>query len=66
MRPPDDIDSPPPECTAKNIFIFHDESTFNANDVESLQWGRTESQVIRPKIQGSGIMVSDFITENDG
>ena len=66
MRLPDDIDSPPPECTAKNIFIFHDESTFNANDDESLQWGRTESQVIRPKIHGSGIMVSDFITENDG
>ena len=40
-------------------------STFNANDVESLQWGRTESQVIRPKIQGSGIMVSDFINENN-
>ena len=66
MRLPDDIDSPPPECTAKNIFIFHDESTFNANDDESLQRGRTESQVIRPKIHGSGIMVSDFITENDG
>ena len=65
MRLPDDIGSPPPECKAKNIFIFHDESTFNANDDESLQWGRIESQVIRPKIQGSGIMVSDFITENN-
>ena len=62
----DDIGSPPSEHTAKNIFIFHDESTFNANDDESLQWGRTESHVIRPKIQDSGIMVSDFITENDG
>ena len=66
MRLPDDINSPPPECMAKNIFIFHDESTFNANDDESLQWGRTESQVICPKMQGSGIMVSDFINENDG
>ena len=65
MRLPEDIDSPPPEFTAKNIFIFHEESTFNANDDESLQWGRTESQVIRPKIQGSGIMVSDFNTKND-
>ena len=65
MRLPDDIGSPPPECTAKNIFIFHDESTFNANGDESLQRGQTESQVIRPKSRGSGIMVSDFITENN-
>ena len=63
---PDDIGSPPPERTAKNIFIFHDESTFNAIDDESLQWGRPESQVICPKSRGSGIMVSDFITESDG
>ena len=61
----DDIGSPPSEHTAKNIFIFHDESTFNANDDESLQWGRTESQVIRSKSRGSDIMVSDFITENN-
>ena len=65
MRLPDDIGSPPPKCTAKNIFIFHDESTFNANDDKSLQWSRTESQVIRSKTRGSGIMVSDFITENN-
>ena len=25
-----------------------------------------ESQIIRPKSRGSGIMVSDFITEKDG
>ena len=62
---PDDIGSPPPEHTAKNIFIFHDESTFNANDDESLQWGGPESQVIRPKSRGSSIMVSDLITENE-
>ena len=49
----------------KNIFIFHDESTFNANDDEALQWGRPESQIIRPKSRGSEIMVSDFITEKD-
>ena len=55
MRLPDDIGSPPLECTAKNILIFHDESTFNANGDETLQWGRTESQVIRPKSRVSGI-----------
>ena len=63
---PTDIDQPSPERREKNIFIFHDESTFNANDDEALQWVRPESQIIRPKSRGSGIMVSDFITEKDG
>lgn len=63
---PTDIEQPPPDRCKKNIFIFHDESTFNANDDEGLQWGSSDSQVIRPKSRGSGIMVSDFITENDG
>lgn len=30
---------------------------------ESLQWGTPESQPIRPKSRGSGIMISDFITK---
>ena len=60
---PDDIES---ERRQKNIFIFHDETTFNANDDEGLQWGIPDSQLIRPKSRGSGIMVSDFITERDG
>ena len=63
---PNDLEPPPVERQHKNIFIFHDESTFNANDDESLQWGMPESQIIRPKSRGSGIMVSDFITEKDG
>ena len=62
---PDDLEPPPVERQYKNIFIFHDESTFNVDD-ESLQWGMPESQIIRPKSRGSGIMVSDFITEKDG
>ena len=33
---PTDIDQPSPERREKNIFIFHDESTFNANDDEAL------------------------------
>ena len=63
---PDDLESPLLARREKNIFIFHDESTFNANDDESLQWGQADSQIIRPKSRGSGIMVSDFITEKDG
>jgi len=63
---PDDIESPPAERREKNVFIFHDETTFNANEDEGLQWGTPDSQLIRPKSRGSGIMVSDFVTEKDG
>ena len=62
---PTDLESPP-ERRAKSIFIFHDESTFNANDDQSLQWGTPDSQIIRPRSRGSGIMVSDFIMEGQG
>ena len=36
---PTAIEQPPAERCKRNIFIFHDESTFNANDDEGLQWG---------------------------
>lgn len=58
---PTDIEQPSPDHIAKNSFIFHDESTFNAKDDEGLQWGTADSQIMRPKIR---IMVSDFVTEN--
>ena len=57
---PSDLKSPSPE---RRAIIFH-ESTLNAND--SLQWGTPDSQMIRPKSRGSGIMVSDFIMEKHG
>ena len=63
---PTDIEPPPAHRREKNILIFHDESTFNANEDEGLQWGTADDQVIHPKSRGSGIMVSDFITENEG
>lgn len=46
---PSDLESPSPDRRAKNIFIFHDESTFNANEDEYLQWGTADSQLIQPK-----------------
>ena len=46
-------ESPTPEHRAKNI--FHDESTFNANDDQSLQWGTPDSQIIRPKVVDQGL-----------
>ena len=48
------------------IFWFHDESTFNANEDESVMWKDETMQVIKPKGRGAGIMVSDFIEEKDG
>ena len=50
----------------RKIFIFHDESIFNAYDDQKVQWGRSDMQTIRPKGKGSGIMVSDFVEENMG
>ena len=62
---PDDLEPPSVEQRHKNIFIFHDESTFNANDDENLLWGMHESQIICPKSHGSGIIVPNFIKEKD-
>jgi hypothetical protein len=40
--------------------------TLVANHDQNLMWGEADSQVIRPKIRGSGVMVSDFICEEHG
>jgi len=61
---PADIESPPPDYRVKNIFILHDKYILNVNDSESLQRGTSESQLIRPTNRGSGVMVTNFITEN--
>ena len=72
---------PPPTCqdaipswnngdTSKSkhvVFIYHDESTFNANDAHSRVWvDPSGSGAVRPKGKGQGIMVSDFIEEFSG
>ena len=48
------------------VVIFHDESSFHANEGQSVMWGEEGRVPIRPKNQGRGLMVSDFITEFDG
>ena len=62
---PSDLEIPRDEVI-KSIVIFHDESTFQANDEESWMWGEHEQCVLKPKSRGSGIMVSDFIDEHNG
>lgn len=72
---------PPPTCTDKIpswnagdegkerrvVFIYHDETTFSANDATSLGWHDPEgSRQLRPKSKGRGIMISDFVEEYGG
>lgn len=46
--------------------LFHDESTFQANDYERTQWGTKDDHMLVPKSKGAGIMLSDFVSEHDG
>ena len=42
---------------AKTVVIFHDESTFQANDDELRFWGQKIWHFLRPNSKGAGIMV---------
>lgn len=57
---PTDLEELSEDQVNKNVVIFHDESTFQANDDENWMWGVKGQHVIEPKSRGSGIMVSDF------
>ena len=48
------------------VLIFHDESSFHANEGQSAMWAEEGRVPIRPKNQGRRLMVSDFVTELDG
>ena len=58
---PSDLECPSDEQVAKTVVIFHDESTFQANDDKTTFWGAKDIIFLRPKSKGAGIMVSDFI-----
>ena len=53
-------------ATKHLVLIFHDESSFHANEGQSVMWAEEGRVLIRPKNQGRGLMVSDFVTEYDG
>ena len=71
---------PPPSCpggeteetigsdsAAKRlVIIYHDESSFHANEGQSWQWAEENMLALCPKSQGRGLMVSDFIDEHSG
>ena len=63
---PTDLHAPPPELLDKTVVLFHDESTFQANEDQPTLWAVKGTSVMRPKSKGSGIMVSDFIEERNG
>ena len=63
---PPDLECPPDSVVEKTVVLFHDESTFQANDYERTQWGKKDNYMLVPKSRGAGIMVSDFICEQDG
>ena len=48
------------------VLIFHDESIFHSNDDQGWMWGEKGKIILKPKGQGRGIMVSDFIDEHNG
>ena len=63
---PHDVPLASAETREKTVFFFHDESAFHANEDQKVQWGEKGTFMIRPKSQGSGIMVSDFVDEKNG
>ena len=63
---PSDLRYPVQTVIDKTVVLFHDESTFQANEDQSTFWGTKGTTVMKPKSKGSGIMVSDFIDEING
>ena len=61
-------DEPPlePSDRRKLVLLFHDESTFHSNDNQGWMWAEKGKQLIKPKSQGRGIMVSDFVNKHNG
>ena len=63
---PRDLECPSDDRISKTIVFFHDESTFQSNDDQTTFWGTRDMTFLRPKSKGAGIMVSDFIDEQNG
>ena len=63
---PRDLECPSDDRISKTIVFFHEESTFQSNDDQTTFWGTRDMTFLRPKSKGDGIMVSDFIDEQNG
>ena len=53
---PEDLETLRADVLSKTIVLFHNESTFQANDYERTQWGTKDDLMLVPK-SGAGIMV---------
>lgn len=56
----------PPELidrVCEYVELWHNESSFHANDHQSAYWLKTGQQVLKKKERGCVIMVSDFLVE---
>ena len=60
---PDDLHCPEKAIVDKTVVLFHDESTFQANEDQATFWCPKGTVMIKPKNKGSGIMALNFINE---
>ena len=51
----------PPEGGRWVVIVTHDESTFHVNDGRRQMWLRDDENPLRPKGNGRGIMISEFL-----
>jgi len=52
---PSELQCPSQEVLDKTVVLFHDESTFQANENQSTFWGTKGTTLIKPKSKGSGL-----------
>ena len=52
--------------SSTQLFLFHDETTLQANEDQPTVWALKGTKVIQSKSKGSVIMISDFIYEQTG
>ena len=60
---PSSVPLPQSDVREKTVVLFHDESTFDANEDQTTMWGVKGEHMMRPKSKGAGIMVSYFVDE---
>ena len=53
-------------ATKKLVLIYHDESSFHAQEGRSRGWTEKGKQPLLPKGRGRALMVSDFVDEHNG
>ena len=56
--------APEPSDHQKLVPIFYEEAAYHSNDDQKEMWAEKWKQLIRPKGQGWGIMISDVIEEH--